>query len=88
MSEAVRQAVEEFVLSRFTQEEISLMTPEIHIEYGESDAIGESGVEAMNKAIHDAVTGFVRAKMESKDDDDSEEDSDTESEKDKHAESE
>ena len=88
MSDAVRQAVEEFVLSRFTREEISLMTPEIQIEYGDSEPVEGSSVEAMNKAIHDAVTGFMRAKMESTGDDESKEDEDSKTGKDERSESE
>lgn len=69
MSDAVRKAIEELISSRFTAEEIDMMVPEISIEFDDSGVDSECEIEAMNKAIHDAVTGFVRAKMEARDED-------------------
>lgn len=88
MSDAVRQAMEEFIFSRFTPEELSMMVPEIYVEYSDSENHDESSVEAMNRAIHDAVTGFVRAKMESKDEEPQEEGKKTKSKSEPMSESE
>lgn len=83
MSDAMRKAIDEFILSRFTPEEIDIMASEVHVELVDSDITGESRVEAMNKAIHEAVTKFVRGKMESKDDEESSEEDEDEREEEK-----
>ncbi len=68
LSDAVRKAMEDFIAVRLTSEEISKIVSDIDIE-DDSSVIGKSDVEAMNRSIREAVTGFVRTKMDEDDSD-------------------